>query len=90
MSETLYALGKAASQSGDDATAERALTRVVELEKETPLAGQAHFNLAAVYRKLHKPQQAEKEMQAFRKSRKGPPTASAEGAQNGNPGTQTQ
>lgn len=70
MSETLYALGKAALQSNNDATAERVLRRVVELEKESQLAGQAHFNLAALYRKQHKPQQAEKEMQSFRSSRK--------------------
>lgn len=75
MSETLYTLGKAALQSGDDATAERVLTRVVELEKESQLAGQAHFNLAALYRKQHKPQQAEKEMQAFRSSRKTEPAS---------------
>lgn len=80
MPETLYALGKASSQTGDESTAERALLRVVELDNESPLAGQAHFNLAALYRKQHNPQQAEKEMQAFRKSRN----------QNGNPGTQTQ
>ncbi len=80
MPETLYALGKASSQTGDDATAERAWLRVTELEKESPLAGQAHFNLAALYRKERKPQQAEKEMQAFRKPR----------TQNGNPGPQTQ
>lgn len=80
MPETLYALGKAASQGGDDTMAERAWLRVAELEKESPLAGQAHLNLAALYRKQRKPQQAEKEMQAFRKSR----------SETGNSGTQTQ
>jgi tetratricopeptide (TPR) repeat protein len=80
MSETLYALGKASSQMGDEATAERAWLRVVELEKESPLAGQAHFNLAALYRKQRKLQQAETETQAFRKSQN----------QSGNAGPQTQ
>src|SRR5215469_3955610 len=51
MSETLYALGKAASLDGDVVTAEKAWTKVVELEKTTSLAAQAHFGLAGLYRK---------------------------------------
>ncbi len=39
MSDTLYSLGKAAVLAGDTATAERALLRVIALEKESPLAG---------------------------------------------------
>lgn len=70
MSETLYALGKADSACGDSGGAEKAWVRVVDLEKESPLAGQAHFGLAGLYRKERKFQQAEKEMQAFRDSRK--------------------
>lgn len=70
MPETLYALGKAALQNGDNAAAERAWLRVAELEKDSALAGQAHFNLAGLYRKQRKTEQADKEMQAFRGSRK--------------------
>ncbi len=66
MSETLYALGKAAFASGDTETAERAWSRVVEIEKNSSLAGQAHFSLAGLYRKTGKAEQASKEMQSFR------------------------
>jgi tetratricopeptide (TPR) repeat protein len=66
MSETLYALGKAAFASGDTETAERAWSRVVEIEKTSSLAGQAHFSLAGLYRKTGKAEQATKEMQSFR------------------------
>jgi tetratricopeptide (TPR) repeat protein len=66
MSETLYAFGKAAFASGDTETAERAWSRVVEIEKNSSLAGQAHFSLAGLYRKTGKAEQASKEMQSFR------------------------
>jgi len=66
MSDTLYALGKAAFASGDTETAERAWSRVVEIEKTSSLAGQAHFSLAGLYRKTGKAEQASKEMQSFR------------------------
>jgi tetratricopeptide (TPR) repeat protein len=65
MSETLYSLGKAATLAGDAAAAQRALTRVIALEKESPLAAQAHYALAGVYRKQGKGQEAEREMQQF-------------------------
>ena len=75
MPETLYSLGKAASLSGDPATAEKAWTRVIELEKETSLAAQSHFGLAALYRKQGKAQLAQREMQEFQRlqSTIGPP-----------------
>jgi tetratricopeptide (TPR) repeat protein len=75
MPETLYALGKAASLTGDAQTAEKAWTRVIELEKGTSLAAQAHFGLAALYRKQGKTQQAQHEMQEFQRlqSTIGPP-----------------
>ena len=50
-SKTLYSLGKAASLDGDAATAEQAWSKVIELEKKTSLAAQAHFGLAGLYRK---------------------------------------
>jgi len=75
MPETLYALGKAASLDGDVVTAEKAWTKVVELEKTTSLAAQAHFGLAGLYRKQGKSAQAQHEMQEFQKlqSTIGPP-----------------
>jgi protein O-mannosyl-transferase len=66
MSETLYALGKALSNS-DPKAAEEALTRVIAIEKETPLAAQAYLALAGVHRKLGKPDQATRDMQEFRR-----------------------
>jgi tetratricopeptide (TPR) repeat protein len=75
MPETLYALGKAASLAGDAQPAEKAWTRVIELEKGTSLAAQAHFGLATLYRKQGKTQQAQHEMQEFQRlqSTIGPP-----------------
>jgi tetratricopeptide (TPR) repeat protein len=75
MPETLYSLGKAASLSGDAQTAEKVWTRVIELEKGTSLAAQAHFGLAGLYRKQGKTQQAQHEMQEFQRlqSTIGPP-----------------
>jgi tetratricopeptide (TPR) repeat protein len=75
MPETLYSLGKAASLTGDGATAEKSWARVVELEKDTSLAAQSHFALAALYRKQGKINLAQREMQEFQKlqSAIGPP-----------------
>lgn len=67
MPETLYSLGKAASLDADLALAEKSWTRVIELEKETSLAAQAHFGLAALFRKQGKTAKAEHEMQEFQK-----------------------
>ena len=67
MPETLYSLGKAASLDGDTATAEQAWSKVVELEKKTALAAQAHFGLAGLYRKQGKTALAQREMQEFQK-----------------------
>jgi tetratricopeptide (TPR) repeat protein len=65
MSDTLYSLGKAAVLAGDAAAAERALIRVIALEKESSLAAQAHYALAGLYRKQGKDQEGEREMQQF-------------------------
>jgi len=75
MPETLYSYGKAASLVGDSATAERAWRRVIELEKNTSLAAQAHFGLAGLYRKQGKAEQAQHELQEFQKLQNtiGPP-----------------
>ncbi len=75
MPETLYSLGKAASLVGDSAIAEGAWLKVIELEKSTSLAAQAHFGLAGLYRKQGKSALAQREMQEFQKlqSTIGPP-----------------
>jgi tetratricopeptide (TPR) repeat protein len=66
MPETLYALGRAATMS-DPPLAEKALGRLIELEKDTSLAGQAYLGLAEIHRKLGKTQTASEEMQEFRR-----------------------
>jgi tetratricopeptide (TPR) repeat protein len=66
-SDTLYALGKAAALTGDSAAAAHALTRVVAIESDSPLAAQAHYSLAGLYRKQGKTQEADREMQEFHK-----------------------
>jgi tetratricopeptide (TPR) repeat protein len=75
MPETLYSLGKAASLLGENAVAEKSWLKVIELEKSTSLAAQAHFGLAGVYRKQGKAAQAQHELQEFQKlqSAIGPP-----------------
>jgi len=66
MPETLYALGKAAAVSDPD-VAEHALQRVIELEKDTPLTGQAYLTLAQIHRKQGKTEQAARDMQDYRR-----------------------
>jgi tetratricopeptide (TPR) repeat protein len=75
MPETLYSLGKAASLTGNAVVAEKSWVRVIELEKNTSLAAQSHFGLAALYRKQGKTAEAQQEMQEFQKlqSTIGPP-----------------
>jgi tetratricopeptide (TPR) repeat protein len=67
MPETLYALGKAASLDGDDASAEKAWTSLLSIEKEGPLAARAHFGLAALYRKQGKTTEAAEHMREFQR-----------------------
>ena len=67
MPETLYSLGKAASLDGDAAAAEKAWTKLLSIEKETPLAAQAHFGLAGLYRKQGKTAAAQHEIQEFQR-----------------------
>jgi tetratricopeptide (TPR) repeat protein len=67
MPETLYSLGKAASLEGDSTLAEKSWARLLAIEKDTSLAAQAHFGLAAIYRKQGKPEKAQHEMQEFHK-----------------------
>jgi tetratricopeptide (TPR) repeat protein len=67
MPETLYMLGKAAGLDGDDSLAQKSWLHVLNLEKDTALAAQAHFGLAGIYRKQGKAADAEREMDEFLK-----------------------
>lgn len=66
MPETLYALGRALAAS-DPSAAEHAFARVIELEKQTALAAQAHLALAGIYRRQGKTDGAAREMQEYRR-----------------------
>ena len=70
MPETLYALGKARSLDGDAAGAEKAWRQVIAIEKGGELSGQAHFGLAAIYRKEGKTANAAREMEEFQRTKK--------------------
>jgi tetratricopeptide (TPR) repeat protein len=70
MPETLYSLGKAASLDGDTAAAEKAWLQLIDVEKESGLAAQAHFGLAGLYRKQGNTARAENEMQEFKRLQK--------------------
>jgi tetratricopeptide (TPR) repeat protein len=72
MPETLYALGKAASLEGDPTAAEKEWIKLLAIEKESPLAAQAHFGLASLYRKLGRTDAAKHEMQEFQRLQHGP------------------
>lgn len=76
MPETLYSLGKAASLDGDAAGAEKAWLHQIQIEKQTALAAQAHFGLAAIYRKQGQAAKAQSEMEEFRKLQKATPQRS--------------
>ena len=65
MPETLYTLGKAASLDGDTTAAEKAWIKLLSIEKQSPLAAQAHFGLSGLYRKQGKTAEAQHEMQQF-------------------------
>lgn len=67
MPETLYSLGKAAALDGDASTAEKAWTSLLRIEKEGPIAAQAHFGLAGLYRKQGKTAEAAEHMREFQK-----------------------
>lgn len=66
MPETLYMLGKASSLDGDDALAENSWLHLLKIENNTTLAAQAHFGLAAIYRKQGRTADADREMASYR------------------------
>jgi tetratricopeptide (TPR) repeat protein len=67
MPETLMALGKAAGLTGDAALAEKSWNHLLEIEKESDLAAQAHFELATLYRKAGRAADADRELAAYRR-----------------------
>jgi len=67
MPETLYALGKAESLSNNSASAEKAWQELLLIEKDGPLAAQAHFGLASVYRNQGNAALADREMREFQR-----------------------
>jgi len=78
MPETLYALGKASALDGDPVSAEKSWKKMLSIEKDTTLAGQAHFALAGLYRKQGKAAEAAKEMQEFQKLQANPEASSTQ------------
>ena len=74
MPETLYALGKAESLDGDAAKAESTWKQLLKIENSGSLAAQAHFALAALYRKQGRAAEASSEMENYNRLR--PPTHS--------------
>jgi tetratricopeptide (TPR) repeat protein len=80
MPETLYSLGKAASLDNDPQKAETAWKNLLTVEKDGPLAAQAHFGLAALYRKQGNPELADREMQEFQRLQSATPSAGEDSA----------
>ncbi len=70
MPETLLELGKATAAAGEFAAAEKLFLRVLQLEQASDLAESAHFQLAQVYRKLGRAEDADREMKLFQEMRK--------------------
>ena len=67
MPETLYALGRAHALSGDAAGAEAAWKQLLAVENSGSLAAQAHFGLAALYRRQGKAAEASREMEEYKR-----------------------
>jgi Flp pilus assembly protein TadD len=70
MADVLYALGKATSLEGDKVAAEKAWLAVLAIEKDGPLAAQAHFGLAGIYREYGNSAKADAEMKEFQRLQK--------------------
>lgn len=66
MPETLYALGRALATRAPEA-AEGPLGRVIAIEKQSPLAGQAYLLLASIHKKQGKTEQAAREMDEYKR-----------------------
>lgn len=66
MPPTLYSLGKAAATS-DPALAERSLDRVIQMEKDSPLAGRAYLALSQIDRREGKTAEAARDIEEYRR-----------------------
>ena len=66
MPETCYGLGRALAAT-DASAAEQALTRVLKIEQDTPLAARADLLLASIHRKQGKSALASREMEDYRR-----------------------
>ena len=71
MPETLYALGRAESLGGNATAAENAWTKLIRLENISRLAAQAHFGLAALYRKQGRAADSAREIEEYKKLQSG-------------------
>ena len=69
MPETQLELGKALLASGDDAGAEAAFRKVLEVESTSQLAQAAHFQLAQIYRKQGRAADADRHLKLFQQLR---------------------
>jgi tetratricopeptide (TPR) repeat protein len=66
MPETLYALGRALAINDPD-TAAHIVERLILIEKQSPLAGQAYFLLASIHRKQGRADAAAHDMQEYKR-----------------------
>jgi tetratricopeptide (TPR) repeat protein len=66
MPETLYAVGRALA-AADASAAEQALTSVLKIEQNSPLAARADLLLASIHRKQGKSALASREMEDYRR-----------------------
>jgi tetratricopeptide (TPR) repeat protein len=67
----LLALGQTAMLTGDSARAEKSWTKLLEVQKQGDLAGQAHFQLEALYRKAGRTADADRELKEYEKTKGG-------------------
>jgi tetratricopeptide (TPR) repeat protein len=65
--DILYALGKAASLSGDKAAAEKSWLQVIGIDNNSAVASRAHFGLAGLYRERGDTGKADAEMKEFQR-----------------------
>ncbi|NDJ14243.1 MAG: hypothetical protein EBY17_24125 [Acidobacteriia bacterium] len=68
--DTLYLLGKAAGLDDDPKAAEKAWQELLTLDKTGPLAAQAHFGLANLYRQRGNAALADAELKEFQRLQK--------------------
>lgn len=69
-SETLYLLGKAAGLEDDATSAEKAWLELLNLDRDSNFAAQAHFGLANLYRRRGNASKADAELKEFQRLQK--------------------